>query len=62
MKLTIKLQIRYPDTPPTAKDLENARTWGTQNINDTYEQTLEIESEGAAQVIIAKVIKAFNNF
>lgn len=57
MKLIIKIQIQYPDTPPQPE-----RSYGTRNINDTYEQTIEVEGEAAAHEITTKVIKAFNNF
>ncbi len=57
MKLQINLKIRYPDSAKT-----EARPYGTSNIEDNYEQTIEIESETDAREIVNRVIRAFNNF
>ena len=57
MKLNIKLTIRYPDSPKT-----DDRPYGTTNINDQFEQTIEIANEEGAKEIVNRVIKAFNNF
>lgn len=57
MKLKITMSIQYPPTPPT----EN-RPYGTTNIEDRYEQTVEVASEEHAKKVVESVIKAFNSF
>ena len=57
MKLKIKVEIVYPDDPPT----EN-RPYGTRHVRDLYEQELEVESETMVLARLEAIIKAANCF